>query len=283
MSDSVKQLKAILEGLYRKYNHHRLIAPDPLQFVYRYKRRDDMEIAGFLASALAYGRVEQIEKSVDRLLGRLGDSPADFTRGFDRRSRNKIGDFKHRFNTAADLGDLLEILGMILNEYGSIENFFVQGYSDSDKNIIPALTLFCEKIMGMHRKKHKGREGSGFGYLIANPDKGSACKRLNLFLRWMVRDDDVDSGLWKSVDKAKLVVPVDVHMGRLCRILKLYDKKTVGLSAALQITESFAKIVPDDPIKYDFALSRIGIVEDCTGKRRKECELCELFGYCAKE
>jgi len=280
--NSEEQLRRVLDALYSRYNHHRLIAPDPLQFVYRYKRRDDMEIAGFLASALAYGRVEQIEKSVDKLLWRLGDSPADFARSFNWQSRNEIGDFKHRFNTAEDLADLLEILGTILNEYGSIENFFAGGYSGTDKNIIPALTQFCERIVSMHQKKHKGRRSSGFEYLIANPSRGSACKRLNLFLRWMVRDDDVDAGLWKSVDKAKLVVPVDVHMGRLCRILGLYDKKTVGLSAALQITENFAKITPNDPSKYDFALSRIGIVEDCTGKYRKECEMCELFGYCVK-
>jgi len=98
----------------------------------------------------------------------------------------------------------------------------------------------------------------------------------------MVRDDDVDAGLWKSIDKAKLIVPVDVHMSRLCKILGLYNRKTVSLSAAIEITESFAEIEPADPVKYDFALSRIGILESCNGRRRKGCEFCELFGFCSR-
>jgi uncharacterized protein (TIGR02757 family) len=98
----------------------------------------------------------------------------------------------------------------------------------------------------------------------------------------MVRDDDVDTGLWKSIEKARLIVPIDVHMGRLCKILGLYDRRTVSLSAAAEITESFAEIEPADPVKYDFALSRIGILENCTGRRRKACEFCELFGFCSR-
>jgi uncharacterized protein (TIGR02757 family) len=99
-------------------------------------------------------------------------------------------------------------------------------------------------------------------------------------LRWMVRRDEVDPGLWNSIDIAKLIVPVDVHMGRLCRILGLYDQKTVSLAAALKITESFTEIEPNDPVKYDFALSRIGILEDCNGKLRPQCQDCELFEFC---
>ena len=98
----------------------------------------------------------------------------------------------------------------------------------------------------------------------------------------MVRDDDVDTGLWRRIDKAKLVVPVDVHMARLCRILELYDRKTVSLTTALKITESFAEIEPADPVKFDFALSRIGILDNCTGQHRSSCELCELFRFCSR-
>jgi uncharacterized protein (TIGR02757 family) len=96
----------------------------------------------------------------------------------------------------------------------------------------------------------------------------------------MVRDDDVDVGLWKSVDKDKLIVPVDVHMARLCRILGFHDRKTVSLSTAITITESFSEIEPIDPVKYDFALTRIGILDDCTGQQRSGCEFCELFAIC---
>ena len=96
----------------------------------------------------------------------------------------------------------------------------------------------------------------------------------------MVRSDDVDAGLWKSVDKAKLVVPIDVHMARLCKIIGFYDRKTVSLATALEISRQFAKINPSDPVKYDFALSRIGIIENCNGTIRQGCEVCRLYEYC---
>ncbi len=132
----------------------------------------------------------------------------------------------------------------------------------------------------MHTKTHNGFITKGLSHLLPRPASGSACKRLNLFLRWMVRNDGVDTGLWELVGKAKLVVPVDVHMGRLCRILGLYDRKTVSLASALKITEGFAEIEPADPVKYDFALSRVGILEGCTGQHRSGCEFCELFQFC---
>jgi uncharacterized protein (TIGR02757 family) len=132
----------------------------------------------------------------------------------------------------------------------------------------------------MHAESHNGDVSRGVGYLLPKLTAGSACKRLNLFLRWMVRNDDVDTGLWKSIDKAKLLVPVDVHMGRLCRILELHNHKSISLSTAVIITESFAKLEPADPVKYDFALSRIGILGNCTGSYRPECEDCELFELC---
>jgi uncharacterized protein (TIGR02757 family) len=277
------QIRNVLEKLYKKYNRRELISPDPLQFVYHYSKPTDMEITGFLASALAYGRVEQIEKSLKNLLGRMGDSPCEFVINFDKNKRRALKDFKHRFTTGDDMSDLLMLFKKIIGNYGSIEQYFYRGYNPSDSNIIPALSKFCNSLLEMHVEGHKGQATRGLKYLLVSPDGGSACKRLNLFLRWMVRDDEVDTGLWKSIDKAKLVVPIDVHMSRLCKILGLYDRKTASLSAAAEITESFAEIEPADPVKYDFALSRIGIVEDCSGRLRKGCEFCELFGFCNRQ
>jgi uncharacterized protein (TIGR02757 family) len=273
-------LTDIFERLYAKNNRRKLISPDPLQFVYNYSEPAGMEIAGFLAAALAYGRVQQIEKSLTGLFGRMGRSPSKFVRSFDREKRARLKSFKHRFTTGEDISDLLLLLKTVLTRYGSIEKFFVRGCKPGAKSIIPALSTFCESLLNMYAAGHSGRVTKGLGYLLPRPAGGSACKRLNLFLRWMVRKDDVDTGLWKSIDKAKLIVPVDVHMSRLCRILGLYDRKTVSLAAAVEITESFAQIEPADPLKYDFALSRIGIVDNCTGRRRPECELCELSGIC---
>jgi uncharacterized protein (TIGR02757 family) len=275
------KIKAVLDKLYEKYNHHCLIKPDPLQFVYHYSKPADMEVAAFLASALAYGRVQQIEKSLKNLLGRMGDSPCEFVRNFDKDKRWALKDFKHRFTTGDDISDLLSLLKTAIKRYGSIEQYFTRGYNPGDKNIIPALSKFCNSLLDIYTAGHKGQTFPGLKYLLVSPAGGSACKRLNLFLRWMVREDDVDAGLWKSIDKTKLIVPVDVHMSRLCKIMELYNRKTVSLSAAVEITESFAEIDPADPVKYDFALSRIGILENCNGRLRKDCEFCELFGFCS--
>jgi uncharacterized protein (TIGR02757 family) len=275
-------IRNVLEKLYKKYNRRELISPDPLQFVYHYSKPADMEIAAFLAAALAYGKVQQIEKSLNNLLARMSDSPYKFVKQFDKNKRRAIRNFRHRFTTGDDISNLLALFKKIINKHGSIEQYFVRGYNPDDSNIIPALSQFCNSLLALHADGNKGQISQGLKYLLVSPAGGSACKRLNLFLRWMVRDDDVDTGLWKSVDKAKLIVPVDVHMGRLCKILRLYNRKTTSLSAAKEITESFAEIEPDDPVKYDFALSRIGIVEDCTGRLRKNCEFCELFGFCSR-
>lgn len=280
MNNGTAKITGVLKKLYEKYNHRRVIAPDPLQFVYKFSDAKDMEVAAFLASSLAYGRVRQIEKSLKDLLGRMGNRPFEFAMNFNKSKREKLQDFKHRFTTGDDISDLLELLKKVLKKHGSIEKYFLLGYSPQDETIIGALSTFCDSLLQMHCKTFAGHIPKGLGYLLARPAAGSACKRLNLFLRWMVRDDDVDAGLWKSVDKAKLVVPIDVHMGRLCNILGLYDQKTVSMSAALKVTESFREIEPADPVKYDFALSRIGILENCTGRCRKECQLCELFEFC---
>lgn len=282
MSKRTAQIKDVLERLYERYNRRELISPDPLQFVYRYSNPVDMEIAAFLASALAYGRVQQIEKSLTTLLGRMGQSPFEFVINFDKDNRQTLKDFKHRFTTGDDISDLLTLLKTIINRCGSIEQYFALGYNPGDSNIIPALSKFCNSLLDIYAAGPRGQATRGLKYLLVSPAGGSACKRLNLFLRWMVRDDDVDAGLWKSIDKAKLIVPVDVHMSRLCKILGFYSQKTVSLLTAIEITKSFAEIESDDPVKYDFALSRIGIVENCDGNDRPACRDCELFEFCRR-
>jgi uncharacterized protein (TIGR02757 family) len=274
------RIRRVLERLYAKYNHRNLIEPDPLQFVYHYATYADMEIAAFLAAALAYGRVEQIQKSLTELFKRMGESPYSFVRNFNEVRRRKISSFKHRFTTGQDIADLLVLLKHVLRQDGGIQEFFLRGYSVGDDNVIGALSKFCDSLCAIHARGNGGQVSAGLKYLLASPARGSASKRLNLFLRWMVRDDEVDTGLWKSVDKAKLIVPVDVHIGRLCRILGFHNGQAVSLSTALKITQGFAGIEPDDPVKYDFALSRIGIVEDCNGKYRPQCYDCELFEFC---
>lgn len=270
----------VLERLYARYNHRSFVGSDPLQFAYRYSDSRDIEIAAFLAAALAYGRVQQIHKSLDDLFARLGPSPHAFVKGLSQARRNKLADFKHRFTTGRDVTDLLILLQAILRRHGSIEAFFSQGYDPAEPNILSALTRFCDSLTQRYARKHDGRVSRGLMYLLASPSRGSASKRLHLFLRWMIRDDEVDLGLWKSINKAKLIVPMDTHMARLCRILGFHDSQTISRATATTVTECFARIKPEDPVKYDFALSRVGIVESCTGRARPECPACELFCFC---
>jgi uncharacterized protein (TIGR02757 family) len=279
-SKRTTQIKNILERLYAKYNHRNLIAPDPLQFVYRYSNRADMEIAALLSAELAYGRVQQIQKNLAELFVRMGNSPYTFVQGFGKSERKKLRGFKHRFTSGDDISALLELLKIVLDKNGSIENYFLVGYNRNDENIATALTKFSDSLLDMYASTHNRAPSKGLRYLLTRPADGSACKRLNLFLRWMVRNDDVDTGLWRSIDKSKLIVPVDVHMARLCKILGLYNRKTASLTAAIEITQSFSKIEPSDPVKYDFALSRIGIVENCTGHYSIDCKDCELASFC---
>jgi len=253
------EIKEVLERLYLKYNYRRCIKPDPLQFLYRYSDRCDIEVAGFLASALAYGRVAQIEKSLEDLFGRMGCGPGEFIKSFDGRNRRKLKSFKHRFTSGDDISDLLELLRSVLKDYGSLEEFFLCGYNKSDLNVLSALGIFCDSLYRMYYNRHNREPGRGLKYLVPKPSAGSACKRLNLFLRWMVRRDRIDTGLWKSVDKAKLIVPMDVHMSRISKMLKFHTKENITLRTAVEVTEEFAKIAPQDPVRYDFSLCRIGI------------------------
>ena len=273
-------LRETLERVYARYNRRECIGADPLQFAYRFDRVRDAEIASFLAAVLAYGRVRQIQRSCEDLFARMAARPYDFVLNFSRSSRSRLAGFKHRFTKDDDLADLLELLRPVLRKHGSLEAFFVDGLDPREPNVLAALARFCDRLTDVYARKHGGQISRGLMYLLASPTRGSASKRLHLFLRWMVRSDDVDPGLWKSLDRARLIVPLDVHMARLCRILGLHDSNSVSLSTAIKVTENFRRIEPTDPAKYDFALSRIGIVEDCIGRFRPECELCELFGLC---
>ncbi|MCL5280655.1 MAG: TIGR02757 family protein [Planctomycetes bacterium] len=228
MEVHVRQTRILLERLYAKYNQRVLVPPDPLQFVYRYMERRDMEIVAFLASALAYGRVRQIDRSLTQLLERMDNAPYYFTSRFDGFARARLRTFKHRFTTGDDVSDLLALFRRVFDDCGSLESFFALGYCCDDATVLPALSRFCNSLCQMHGKQVP----AGLNYLLANPSRGSASKRLNLFLRWMVRRDEVDPGLWTRIDPARLVVPMDVHMARLCRILGLHDDRQWRLDVA---------------------------------------------------
>lgn len=247
--------KTALDRLYERYNHRRFVHPDPLEFLYDYEELRDREVAGLVASSLAYGRVAQILKSVSSVLDRMAPSPARFLEGSSHETLDQtFAGFKHRFTTGRDLAAMLAGIGRIRRRFGSLHACFTAGLGDGDDSVLPALTFFAGEL--------SSESEAGPGFLVPSPSRGSACKRLNLFLRWMVRRDDVDPGGWDGVPASMLIIPLDTHIYRICRALGMTERGQANLRTAEEITDAFRAIAPDDPIRYDFALSRLGIRND---------------------
>jgi len=275
-----ENLASILASLYDRYNRPECIDPDPLGFVWRYSDPHDREIAGLLSALMAYGRVRQIHKSLSTLLEILGPRPALSVQSLSRRTRDRLRPFRHRFNTGTDIIELLAIVSGWLDTHGSLEAVFAAELSADDPNVLKALGGFYARFWNDYRRRFKHEPGAGMKFLLSSPQ--SSAKRMHLFLRWMVRRDAVDPGVWTRVRPHQLLVPVDTHILRLTRILGFHTSKTATLNTVLRITDAFRRICPEDPVKYDYALSRIGILENCTGKPGPGCRQCELIFYCRK-
>lgn len=242
--------KQTLDRLYCENNRPGCISPDPLQFVYRCEREQDREITAFLAALFAYGRVAQINKTVSALLAVMDRQPhAYIAHTPDHRIAADFSQMQYRFTRPGHVIALIRGIRRVILDYSSLENCFLTGYADHHETVIPALTRFMEKITCFGPITH----------LCADPTKKSACKRNHLFLRWMVRKDAVDPGLWKGVCPSKLIVPVDTHMFRIGTLLGFTRRKSADLVTALDITRGFKAFCPEDPVRYDFALTRFGI------------------------
>lgn len=274
------KLKETLESLYVRYNRRECIEPDPLAFVWRYDNPRDREVAGLIAALLAYGRVRQIHKSITAVLEALGPHPYEAVRGFGHQTGRRLRPFRHRFNTGDDIVELLTIVGGWLRACGSIEAIFCEGMGADDATVPEGLRHFYARFWRDYRRRFRKEPAAGMKFLLSRAE--SSAKRMHLFLRWMVRRDAVDPGVWRGVRPQQLLVPVDTHILRLTRILGFHDAKTATLKTVRQITAGFAAVSPEDPVKYDFALSRIGILENCTGRPGEKCQACELLFYCAK-
>lgn len=254
-SSRASQLNADrFEELYAVWTRREFVHPDPIEFLYRYEDPSDREIVALVASCLAYGRVAQILRSVSTVLDRM-QRPAQFLADASRESLHEaLGDFKHRFTTGAELADLLYGSARVIAEYGSIEACFLAGYSPEGETVLPGLSRFVEKI--------DGAAGQRLDFLLPSPERGSACKRLNLFMRWMVREDAVDPGGWDRVPASRLVYPLDTHIFHIGSTLGLTRRRQPNTLAALDITAAFRELAPNDPVRYDFALTRLGIRSD---------------------
>lgn len=250
----------MLDDIYAQYHHPRYLVLDPLVCVRKFGGQDSREAVGLLAASLAYGRVEIIIRNINAIINIMGDDPVGFIKNTSYKQKlNFLSKFKHRFNDGQDISALLESIGIIMKEYGSIEKCFCECMDKTGNQFKDALALFTG-IVKNNGRIHCGNRAS-FEYLIPSPNKGSACKRIVLYLRWMIRKDDgIDLGVWKNISPSCLLIPVDTHVARIARGYGLTNRKASDWKMAEEITARLREFDPDDPIKYDFSLCHAGMV-----------------------
>lgn len=276
-------LRMPLESLYRAFDLADS-ATDPIQIVRRYHAPDDREVVGFCAAALAFGRVASVLQSIESLVAVMGPHPATFVRRFTpARDSVRIEPLVHRWIRGRDLVALLLILQRMLRESGSVENFFAEGDDPSTPDIGPSLSVFSTRALQTNLREAYGSRTSvrpGVSYFFPLPSAGSACKRLNLFMRWMVRRDAVDLGIWTKVSPSRLIVPLDTHVIRVGRCLRLTRYSSPGWKMAAEITASLRAIDPEDPVRYDFSLCHLGMMNACGFGKAQRDRQCPLRGTC---
>ena len=240
----------LLEEIYSKYNRREFVHPDPLEFLYHYDNCDDIEIVGLIASSLAYGNVKQILKSVENVLEPMGKRPSLWLKNRNEDEiKNSFSGFKHRFTTAEEFIQFLLGIKKVLEMDGPLKEFIRESNTSSVVDIEEKLV---EKIRGVFSLEKIS--------LLPDVKKRSACKRLNLFFRWMVRKDEVDPGCWSDILSPEiLIVPLDTHMYKFALKAGFTERKSTDMKTAMEITKKFRKINPDDPVKYDFVITRAGI------------------------
>ncbi len=261
-------LKKTLDKFYREYNFRDRLRYDPIDFPHRYSDTGDVEIAGFIASCFAYGKVGLFKPVIEKILRPGGAHPARFFSNFTlRKDSGYLKDINYRFNKEKDIICLAYMLGRVLRKWGSLKNLFYHFYKPRHKDIEIALKGFVDSFLEISVSPVYGNniKPLGLTQLLPSPGKGSACKRMNLFLRWMVRTQDMDFGIWSSISPSKLIIPLDTHIARISRCLGLTKRNASDWKTAKEITGSLRRLDPQDPLKYDFALCHLGISGLCKG------------------
>lgn len=287
-----------LDRVWRRYHSTQYLPTDPLEFVHRFEDPWDQEAVALGAALLSYGNVPQIRRSVEALLGSMARAgsggPADWVRSLETASGlsgagRELKGFVHRFNTGEDLLLLYRLLARSWATHGSLGAQFLERLEPGAADIGAALSTL---IRDWRELASGWRARAGFHYLLTSPEDGSCCKRWCMLLRWMGRRDELDPGLWaeggpfgrpgRSVRPSQLVIPLDTHTGRISQYIGLTRRRTVDWKAALEVTRSLSACDPLDPVKYDFALARLGILDLCQKRYRAEiCEKCDLLPACS--
>jgi len=266
-----EELRLRLEELYRQYDH-RFVTPDPLEFVRAQATDADREVVGLLASGLAFGTVAQIKGSIGKVLQALGPRPAEAVGALDpRAAAERLAAFRHRWLDGRDVACLLFFARQMRASHGTVEAFFAEGLSPADEDVGPALASFSARALALdHGGLYRGRrlpKDAGVRYFFPSPEAGSACKRLNLYLRWMARRDGVDLGVWRRPAPSQLVLPIDAHTFAIARRVRLTRYRSPSWAMALDVTRRLRQLDPQDPVKYDFAFHRMGLL-----KRQEEVD-----------
>jgi uncharacterized protein (TIGR02757 family) len=275
-------LRSALDALYHGFNARHAVS-DPVWFAHRYRRSDDREVVAFIASALAFGRVQSVINSVEGMLAVMGPSPAAFVRAFEpAQDRTRFRHLVHRWTNGADFAALVWLLRQMMSRAGSIEGFFAEGLARDAVDLSAALESFSTRALALDRRAVYGRAEPrpGVAYFFSKPSSGGACKRLNLFLRWMVRKDAVDLGVWTAVRPGQLIVPLDTHVIRVGRCLQLTSRTSPGWRMAAEITAALRAIDPDDPIRFDFSICHVGMMNACGFQTKQGDSRCPLKGVC---
>jgi uncharacterized protein (TIGR02757 family) len=251
-------------------------ARDPVDYVHRYEDDLDREVAGLVGSALAFGNATAARQSIERALALLGPSPAETLATVDGAElERRLAGFVHRIYRGEHLAAVLARAGFLLREHGSIGNAFTAYHQATDGDFRESLARLADRLRG-------GATDRATRHLISDPRAGSACKRLVLYARWMIRPaDGVDLGLW-PVPPSQLVIPVDTHVHRISLNLGLTRRRTASWATAEEITAELRKLDPDDPVKYDFALCHLGVSRECPSRPdRVKCARCVLQDVCS--
>ncbi len=257
---------------------------DPVELPHRYRAAQDIEVAALLSAALAYGRVDLFKPRLTALLDALGPSPAATARNStpDELLARASG-FAYRMTDARDVACLLYGVGAVLRARGSLGASFLAHYRESG-SVKSALGAFVDELCAPDFTPITGKRAPTrrLKHLLPHPSRGSACKRLNLFLRWMVRGPDgVDFGLWKEIPASELVVPLDTHVHRIGTFIGLTRRKDLSWRTAEDVTRRLRQLDAQDPVRYDFALSHLGISGACASRRdERRCAGCPLKPIC---
>ena len=278
------RFKAALDRLYTSFDHPDS-ALDPIQIVRRYRSVEDREIVAFIAAGLAFGRVASVMASVEAVCQVLGPHPAAVVRAFDcARDGQALRPIVHRWIRGADLVALIWILRRVLESHGSLERAFAAGLTPDAGTVAQAIEGVSAAARTVDVRPAYGRaapDAAGVFYFFSRPSSGGACKRLNLFLRWMVRHDSVDPGGWTAIRPAQLVVPLDTHTIRVGQCLGLTRRRSPGWKMAMDITNALRTVDAADPVRYDFALCHLSMMGACGWGTACGSTQCPLRMVCA--